>query len=175
MGPELEDALALSFAREGRMGDCMLAGGESSTDLWTWRAVRTDSAGYAEDSTMTLSYRRLPRADSFEAHNGSTIWIKIEPDSGSRPYQTQLAGAYAGDRLPRYGASIPTGSMADVTAKGAWREGVWTVELSRRLSTSDPADAVIGPGREIFFSIAVFDSREGIDHSTPKELTLALE
>jgi len=49
------------------------------------------------------------------------------------------------------------------------------VELTRRLSTGDPADAVFAPGREIFFSVAVFNSREGIDHSTSKELTLKLE
>jgi hypothetical protein len=49
------------------------------------------------------------------------------------------------------------------------------VELSRRLSTGDPADAVFAPGREIYFSVAVFDRREGIDHSTSKELVLKLE
>jgi hypothetical protein len=65
--------------------------------------------------------------------------------------------------------------MADVTARGAWSEGFWTVEFSRRLSTGDPADAVFAPGRETFFSVAVFDSREGNNHSTSEELTLRLE
>ena len=174
-GREVEDALSLSFAREGRMGECMLAGGEAVTDIWTWRAGRTNPSGFAEDGTMTLSFQRIPRANSYQTHNGRSVWIKEEPDAGSPPYQAQIVGAYAGERIPRYIARTPSGSMADVTAKGSWKDGFWTVEFSRRLSTGDPADAVLAPGREIYFSVAVFNSREGIDHSTSKEFTLKLE
>jgi hypothetical protein len=175
VGAEVEDALSLSFSREGRVGECMLAGAEAATDLWTWRAGRTDPSGYAEDATMRLSLQRLPRANSYQALNGRTIWVKEELDAGSPASEAQIAGGYAGDRLPRYAKRIPSGSLADVAAKGFWNEGFWTVEFSRRLATDDPADAVLGPGKETFFSIAVFDSREGIDHSTSKELTLTLE
>jgi hypothetical protein len=174
-GPEVEDALSLAFAKEGRMGDCMLGGAEAAVDLWTWGAGRTDSSGYAEDATMTLGFRQLPRANSFQARNGRTVWIRREPDAGVRPYQTQVAGTYAGDLVPRYRTGLPSGSMADVRARGSWSEGVWTVEFSRRLSTGDPADAVFAPGRETFFSVAVFDSREGNDHSTSEEFSLRLE
>ena len=174
-GREVEDALSLSFSRDGRMGECMLAGNEAATDLWTWRAGRTDPSGFAEDATMTLSFQRIARANSYQTRNGRSVWVKEEPDAGSQPYQAQIVGAYAGDRIPRYIARTPSGSMADVAAKGSWKDGFWTVEFSRRLSTGDPADAVFAPGREIFFSVAVFNSREGIDHSTSKELALKLE
>jgi len=174
-GREVEDALSLSFAREGRMGDCMLAGNEAVTDLWTWRAGRTDPSGFAEDATLTLSFQRIARANSYQTRNGRSVWVKEEPDAGSQPYQAQIVGAYAGDRIPRYIARTPSGSLADVTAKGSWRDGFWTVEFSRRLSTGDPVDVLFAPGREIFFFLAVFNSREGIDHSTSKELTLKLE
>jgi hypothetical protein len=174
-GREVEDALALSFSRDGRMGECMLAGSEAATDLWTWRAGRTDPSGFAEDATMTLSFQRIARANSYQTRTGRSVWVKEEPDAGSQPYQAQIVGAYAGERISRYIARTPSGSMADVAAKGAWKDGFWTVEFSRRLSTGDPADVVFAPGREIFFSVAVFNSREGIDHSTSKELTLKLE
>ncbi len=174
-GREVEDALSLSFTREGRMGECMLAGTEASLDLWTWRAGRTDPSGYAEDATMVLSFRRIARANSYQTRTGRSVWIKEDPDAGSQPYQAQIVGAYAGDRIPRYIARTPSGSMADVASKGSWKDGFWTVEFSRRLSTGDPADAVFAAGREAYFSIAVFNSREGIDHSTSKELLLKLE
>lgn len=174
-GREVEDALSLSFAREGRMGDCMLAGNEAAADLWVWRAGRTDPSGFAEDATMTLSFQRIARANSYRTRNGRSVWVKQEPDAGSLPYQAQIVGAYAGERIPRYIARTPSGSMADVMAKGFWKDGFWTVEFSRRLSSGDPADAVFLPGRDIFFSVAVFNSREGIDHSTSKELALKLE
>ena len=174
-GREVEDALSLSFAKEGRMGECMLAGNEAASDLWTWRAGRTDPSGFAEDATMIVSFQRIARANSYQTRNGRSVWIKEEPDAGSLPYQAQIVGAYAGDRIPRYISRTPSGSMADVTAKGSWKDGFWTVEFSRRLSTGDPVDAVFTPGREVYFSVAVFNSREGIDHSTSKELALRLE
>ena len=124
---------------------------------------------------MTLSFQRIARANSYQTHNGRSVWVKEEPDAGSQPYQAQIVGAYAGDRIPRYIARTPSGSMADVTAKGSWKDGFWTVEFSRRLSTGDPADVVFMPGRDTYFSLAVFNNREGIDHSTSKEFTLKLE
>ncbi len=174
-GRDVEDALALSFAREGRMGECMLAGNEAASDLWTWRAGRTDPSGFAEDATMTLSFQRIARANSYQTRSGRSVWVKEDPDAGSQPYQAQIVGAYAGERIPRYIARTPSGSMADVTAKGSWKDGFWTVEFSRRLTSGDPADVHFASGREIYFSLAVFNSREGIDHSTSKELTLKLE
>lgn len=174
-GREVEDAISLSFARDERMGECMLAGNEVATDLWSWRAGRTDPSGYAEDATMRLSFKRIARANSYQTRTGRSVWIKEEPDAGSQPYQAQIVGAYAGERIPRYIARTPSGSMADVTAKGGWRDGFWTVEFSRLLATSDRGDAVFAAGRDIFFSVAVFNSREGNDHSTSKELTLKLE
>lgn len=174
-GREVEDALSLSFSREGRMGECMLAGNEASLDVWTWRAGRTDPSGFADDATMILSFQRLARANSYQTRNGRSIWVKEEPDAGSPPYQAQIVGAYAGERIPRYIARTPSGSMADVLAKGSWKEGFWTVEFSRRLSTGHREDVVFYPGLDIFFSVAVFNSREGIDHSTSKELKLRLE
>jgi hypothetical protein len=174
-GSEIEDAVSLGFAREGRIGECMLAGGESMSDLWTWRAGRTDPSGFAEDGSLTMSYRRLAGARSYQARNGRTVWIKEEPDSGSRPYQAQTVEAYLGDRVPGHVERTPTGSVADVAARGSWKDGFWSVEFSRRLSTGDPSDVTLAAGRESFLSVAVFDGRESLDHSTSKEILLKLE
>jgi len=174
-GSEVEDAVAIGLAREGRIGECMLAGGESVSDLWTWRAGRTDPSGFAEDGTLTLSFKRLAGARSYQARNGRTVWIKEEPDAGSGPYRAQTVEAYAGDRIPGHVARTPSGSTADVAAKGAWKDGYWSVEFSRRLSTGDPSDAALAAGRESFVSVAIFDSRESVDHSTSKEFALKLE
>lgn len=174
-GREVEDALALAFAREGRMGECMLAGIEATADLWSWRAGRTDPAGYAEDGLLTMSFERITRANSYQTRNGRSVWIKETADAGSPPYQSQVVGAFAGERMARYIPRTPSGSIADVTAKGAWKDGWWTVELSRRLATGDPEDVAFAPGRDGWLSVAVFNHREGTDHSTSKELLVKLE
>ncbi|HWR97933.1 MAG TPA: ethylbenzene dehydrogenase-related protein, partial [Candidatus Methanoperedens sp.] len=169
-GRETEDEVALAFAREGRMGECMLAGRASVSDLWTWRAGRTDPTGFAEDGTLTVRLQSFAGASPQATPAGGTAWVKDEPDAGAGPYEAQPAGAFAGDRVASYLTRTPSGSAGDVAAKGFWKDGHWLVEFSRRLYTGDPADAVLTPGRETYLSIAVFNAREGADHSTSQEI-----
>lgn len=174
-GKDIEDALSISFAKNGRIGDCMLAGNEAVADLWTWRAGRTNPAGSADDATLTLTFTRIPRANYYQTKNGRTVWVKETPDAGTPAYQSQVVGTFSGDRVPRYSSRKPAGSIADVAAKGVWKDGFWTVEFSRKLAAADGGDVAFAPGRDVPFSIAVFDHREGIDHSTSREFLLKLE
>jgi len=46
-----------------------------------------------------------------------------------------------GSRLPGAVLRVPSAHRMEVTAKGSWANGIWTLELSRSLNTSDPNDA----------------------------------
>jgi hypothetical protein len=175
VGDEIEDAVALQFAAEGRLGDCMLSGNEAVADLWHWRADRTNPVGFAEDGSLTVSTKRIPKANFYQAKNRKTVWVKESRDSGTVPYRSLVAGAYEGESVRRYVTREPTGSAADVRAKGAWENGTWTVEFSRLLETGDPADAVFPLKKDRYFSVAVFNGRERSEHSASGELRLRLE
>jgi hypothetical protein len=175
VGKAVEDAVALQFPTKGRMGDCMLSGREAQADLWFWKAARTNPVGYAEDGTLTASTGRIPKANFYKAENKATVWIKEKRDAGTSPYRSQVAGTFEGDSIRRYLPRKPSGSSADVRAKGLWGKGLWTVEFSRKLDTGDPADVVFKPKGERYFSVAVFNRRERREHSTSRELLLRLE
>jgi hypothetical protein len=175
VGKEIEDAMALQFAAKGWFGECMLSGKEAVADLWYWRAGRTNPVGFAEDGSMTVSAERIPKANFYQAKNRKTIWVKENRDPGVAPYRSQVAGAYEGERVRRYVTREPSGSAADVTAKGAWKKGTWTVEFSRLLQTADPADTVFPLKKDRYFSVAVFNGRERSEHSASGELHLRLE
>jgi hypothetical protein len=175
VGKAVEDAVALQFPTEGRMGDCMLSGREAQADLWFWKAARTNPVGYADDGTLTASTSRIPKANFYKAENKATVWIKEKRDAGTSPYRSQVAGTFEGDSVRRYLPRRPSGSSADVRAKGLWDKGEWTVEFSRKLDTGDPADVVFKPKGEQYFSVAVFNRRERSEHSTSRELLLRLE
>jgi thiosulfate reductase cytochrome b subunit len=66
------------------------------------------------------------------------------------------------------------GDRADVRAKGAWHEGYWTLEISRRLATGSPFDVDFHPGRPIYLSVAAFDNAQTrhTEHFHPIEMTL---
>lgn len=175
VGKAVEDAVALQFPTKGRMGDCMLSGREAQADLWFWKAARTNPVGYAEDGTLTASTSRIPKANFYKAENKATVWIKEKRDAGTSPYRSQVAGTFEGDTVRRYLPRTPSGSSADIRAKGLWAKGLWTVEFSRKLDTGDPADVAFKPKGEHYFSVAVFNRRERSEHSTSRELKLRLE
>jgi hypothetical protein len=175
VGKEIEDAMALQFAAKGWFGECMLSGKPAVADLWYWRAGRTNPVGFAEDGSLTVSTKRIPKANFYQAKNRKTIWVKETRDPGTAPYRSQVAGAYEGERVLRYVTREPSGSAADVTAKGAWNKKTWTVEFSRLLETGDPADAVFPLKKDLYFSAAVFNGRERSEHSASRELRLRLE
>jgi len=175
VGKDVEDALALQFSLAERIGDCMLLGKGYEADVWFWRAARTNPSGYAEDVTLAVSLQRIPKANFYEAKNRRTVWVKESRDDGIPPYRTHVAGAYEGDLVRRYLPREPSGSAADVRARGEWKEGSWTLEFSRALATGAEKDAVFRPGREHYFSVALFNGRERSEHSTSAEHVLRLE
>ncbi len=60
----------------------------------------------------------------------------------------------------RYVPGNPSGSAADVRAKGVWTDGRWTLEIGRRLVTTDKGHDVQFDDlkKTFYFNIAVFDN-----------------
>jgi hypothetical protein len=80
-----------------------------------------------------------------------------------------------GDRVPGWILTYPNGSRADVHGKAQYAEGVWTLEIGRRLDTGDPLHDVIfqpASGRKYVFTLAVMDNSQA-EHlgSEPQTLT----
>ncbi len=67
----------------------------------------------------------------------------------------------SGDRVGAYFYVYPTESRADVRGKAAFVEGIWTLEVGRRLQTGDPANDVTFsgvPGEQTVFTLAIADN-----------------
>lgn len=68
--------------------------------------------------------------------------------------------------MPKYIVNKnPTGSIADVKAKAIWGNGMWTLELSRKLNTGNSDDVVFQSGRALKGGIAVFNHSGNDDHN----------
>lgn len=86
-----------------------------------------------------------------------------------------------GDRIP-YIIFYPLdtkwgGSRDDITGKGVWKDGRWTVEFKRRLDTRHPADDIIfSPAKTRFyvFDAAVFDHSVAV-HSNTGPISLEIK
>ncbi len=175
-GPQREDMCALAFAHSGNFTADMLAPEEAGWDVWHWKAARTNPQGFAMDKIHRYT-RKQPegKAKQYEARDGNPLWIARPEDSGDSVEMKKAAPAtFAGEKIPQYAAGAPTGSAADVRAKGSWKDGRWTLEFARSLDTRNGDDAQFELARLYRMAAAVFDHTGEMDKATgPIELAFA--
>lgn len=167
-GPEREDMFALAFELSGEFDADMLSGKEAVWDLWQWKASRTNPQGYAMDRTHRYT-RAKPegKAKSHKDRGGKEIWIARPEDAGDTVEKKQGAPHEKGDaKVPQYLPGTPTGSAADVRAKGSWADGWWTLELERKLDTGHKDDTKFDPGRTYKTAVSAHDRTGDMDKSS---------
>jgi hypothetical protein len=163
-----EDMFGVAFEHTGEFTADMLAPVEGVWDVWHWKAFRTNPQGYAMDKTHRYS-RSQPagRANKHAAKDGTDIWIARPEDAGDTVEKSQPAPAeLKGERVARYLPGTPSGSAADVQAKGAWAKGQWTVEFARRLETGQPDDTAFSPSRTYRMAVSVHDRSGEMDKAS---------
>jgi hypothetical protein len=167
-GEDREDVFALAFEHTGQFDTDMLAGVEAVWDVWHWKAFRTNPQGYAMDKTH---HYRLDKPDgkvkSYKANSGSTIWIARPQDAGDSAEKKQSPPKdKKGDSIPQYVPGNPSGSAADVRAKGVWTDGRWTLEMGRRLDTDHIDDTAFNLKRSYKMGVASFDHTENVHNAS---------
>lgn len=167
-GPEREDMLALAFEHTGPFIADMLSTEEAVWDVWQWKATRTNPQGFAMDRTHRHTREQWEgKGRSHPARNGQPIWIARPEDAGDTVEKKQPAPATKGaEHVPQYLPGTPTGSAADVRAKGAWADGWWTLELERRLDTGHADDTAFDPQRTYKMAISTHDRTGDMDKAS---------
>jgi hypothetical protein len=175
---KVEDACTLGFEMEGKFDSDMKAGIESVWDVWEWGAARTNPTGYALDRTHHYSRTAPPapiKTRRMTAREGIVhFWHPI--DEGTPCYKKiEIPEKKITDVLLQYQPQKPTGSAADVEAKGVWADGKWTVEFKRKLDTGHKDDTPFVVGKSLSFAVATFDKSEKGDHDVSKGILLKIQ
>ena len=169
-GQDREDMLGVAFEHTGALVANMLAGVDANWDVWHWMAFRTNPQGYAMDRMhllMTAEPGGRSRANRYQTPDGRDTWISRPEDAGdSLTVDRPAPATFAGDRVARFTPGRPTGSAADVRAKGEWADSNWTVEFSRKLDTGHDDDTRLSPTRNYRMALSVHDRTSGMDKST---------
>jgi len=154
----MEDRFALSMAMSGEFTANKIGGSEFTADVWHWKADRSNSVGLAHDKSWRVSRTPFEGSRAFETGNGDVVFLERPSDAGDRLYKPVRYYVKQDEIMPLYEVNgAARGSIADVRAKGVWRDGRWYLELSRRLDTGHDDDAVIPASGTIPFAVAVFD------------------
>lgn len=165
---EREDALSVAFEHTGPFTADMLSGDEAVWDVWHWKAFRTNPQGFAMDrSHHYFDSQPVVKANKHSAKDGRDVWIARPEDAGDTVEQKQAAPTEnKGARVPQYLHSTPTGSAADVQAKGAWADGKWTLELARKLNSGNADDTAFDTSRTYQFAVAVHNDTGDMDKAS---------
>lgn len=167
-GPEREDMFSITFELSGAFTADMLSGEPGVWDVWQWKATRTNPQGYAMDRTHRYTTEKPEgKAREHAARNGKTIWIARPEDAGDTVEKKQAAPSARGDeRVPQYLAGTPSGSAADVRARGSWAGGWWTLEFERRLNTGHADDRQFDASRSVLMAVAAHDRTGDMDKAS---------
>ena len=160
-----EDRFMVSLPMAGAFTDNKLDGSEFTADVWYWKSQRSNAAGLAHDKNWRVSSEPFEKAERFRGPDGNTVYLKRSSDAGDRLYSSLKYDVKEDELMPRYRVNMAArGSIADVTARGVWRDGRWYLELARKLDTGHADDAVIPAAGTIEISFAVSNGTTGGDH-----------
>lgn len=175
---QMEDRFAISFAMSGEFSANKIGGSEFTADVWHWKANRSNQAGLAHDKWWRVSRTPFDQGRAFRTPDGDTVYLARRSDAGDQLYKPARYHLKQNELMPGYELNLaPEGSIADVQAKGVWRDGRWYLELSRLLTTGHDDDTPIPAAGAIEIAVAVFDGVsnnvvDGGTHSVSDKLLL---
>ena len=157
-------------------------------DMWHWKSCRSNPVGSFDDQYVNSDKKPEQDKKNWGRHG----------DTGSGPYKTNISADKktpkfmnkdksadkfwltpeeqtpfvdtfkAGDRIAGILVDKFPPARADISAKGVWKDGVWTIEFKRKLITTEPKAEVQDVQfkdltKDYYFGIAVFDNSQ-INH-----------
>jgi hypothetical protein len=158
VGHDREDIIIFKWNMEPDPVDLsIIADNPHQTDIWYWKACRTDATGYADDKSHLLSQTEEQDSTKIISKSGKTMYLLRKSDDGTSAYRIDLITDYGGKTLPRYIHQQPTGSRSDVKAKGVWENGTWTIEFRRNFITGHQDDVQFTTARKYLFGVSRYE------------------
>jgi len=158
IGPEREDCFIIKWAMDKKTSDLSVHADKPYTaDIWFWKAHRTDPLGYADDKIQMLSPTKVPKSMKLRSKSGEFMFLQRRGDKGKAAYLSKLYVDYSDDKILLFEKQHPSGSRADVKAKGIWSNKQWCVEFSRSLSTNEDDDVQFDVSQRYFFGVSRYE------------------
>lgn len=174
-GTIYEDRLAMQFAISGNFNADWTRAKEFTADMWHWKASRSNPLGLVHDKFTQVSRKELKLSNVIPAADGGKVYVLRKNDEGTPLYTTRRYRRHQADIMPKYYLnSEPSGSIADIQAKGIWQDGHWTLELKRKLNTGHKDDVRFRAGQSVNGAIAIYDASANHDHVVSDTLKFML-
>ena len=131
-----EDVFKFKFAMDQSTQDLSnFADEEYKSDVWYWKAARTNRVGYADDKMHVLSMQPGKKAKKLVSKGGKKMYLRRLSDQGDSAYTSKVYIDKVEEVMPKYVLRTPNGSRADVKTHGVWQDGMWTIVFERKHCT----------------------------------------
>ncbi len=165
-GPQREDRFSIQFEMAGDYTTDWFSGKEFKADMWHWKSSRTNPVGLVHDKMTIITATPIKRSYKTLAKNGKTVYIYRPSDAGDDIYYSKRYSRKEKEMMPKYLFSDdPKGSITDVKAKGVWTEGIWRLEIKRKMDTGHPDDVIFTRGKSVKAGIGIFNQSKTDDHT----------
>jgi hypothetical protein len=197
---EQKGCLAACHAGEGKpYGNMYTPAAGERLDNWHWKSVRTGSLGqiddqyvdgtkYDKDKAPEAGRKSDPKTgggytdnltDDKKAPKFALPGNKPAPpywivDAEKEPFDDSKYKA--GDEVPGIVVAPFAGDRGDIAAKAVWKDGVWTIEIARKLVTNSEFDVQFSDKKKQYaFGVAVFDNTQVRHAYSPGVLKMVFE
>jgi hypothetical protein len=171
LGPQREDTFTFKWNMTDGVEDISnYSDKDYTTDVWYWKAGRTDPAGYSDDKMHVLAPNPGKKAKELISRSGKKRYLMRLGDAGKPAQKKRILTDYQGDVENQYESAVPDGSRADIKTRGVWKDGRWTVEFGRKLNTGHADDIQLdsASGKKYHFGISIHGLYgEAIDKTKP--------
>lgn len=157
-------------------------------DIWHWKGVRTNPVNQVDDQyvdSMRYDKEKAPEAGRHadpktgggyinnQTEDGKLPAFGLKDNKPAPPYWildnekvTFADAAYkAGDEAPGILVKAFTGDRGDISGKGVYQAGKWTLEWGRKLNTGSQYDVQYTDlSKSYFFGVATFDNAQ-VNHA----------
>jgi len=151
-------------------------------DIWHWKSVRTNPVGQVDDQYLDntpYDKEKSPEAGRHGDPKTGGGYVDNQTDDKKMPKfaakGNKPAPPYwildkekepfddskykAGDEVAGIIVAPFAGDRGDISAKGSWSNGVWTLEFSRKLTTGSKYDVQFDDrSKQYAFGVAAFDN-----------------
>ncbi|MFQ5887704.1 MAG: ethylbenzene dehydrogenase-related protein, partial [Candidatus Hydrothermarchaeales archaeon] len=152
----------VGYADDKWMDDTLVEGYEEEDKEAAHRADSKVAGGYRENVNPYKSGPRYYEPNPIDALDAKFI-LQSEIYNGEAIEITSDIVFREGDTIPGYILEKVSGSRGDMEAKGVWEDGVWSLELKRKLNTGHDDDVQFDVARTYRFGIAVMDNTGGFE------------
>jgi len=158
----------------------------TTIDMWHWKSVRSNPVGQADDQyihdninpKMNKNWGRsgdVKKGGGYRnnAKNGQPAFVQHDLTNAAvvvlETKKVPIDSSWAQtERIPGIVTAPFTGSRGDLTAKGIWKDGMWTIEIRRPMVTTGNQSSIQDVqfsdlSKAYDFGVSIFDNSQ-INH-----------